>query len=643
MKKRIITLLTFLATIVAGAWSQEKIGNYWYALNKDNHTAAFTYKYNWQDEQHGYSGQVNIPPTVKFEDVTYTVTSIVGSSLRYSTRITGLSIPKTLTGIDDWTFDGFDSPVTSITVADGNPVFDSRNGCNAIIRKEDNTLVRGCQTTVIPASVTAIGPRAFAYIRNMTSFTIPSTITAIGESAFRDTGLETITIPSTVKEVGLGAFQNSQLKSFSWPSSLAKIPETCFANTQLEGELVIPNSVTFIGSHAFTKCTKLTSVSIPPSVYAVASQAFSDCNGLKAVKISDLDAWCNIDFDTSWEGNNPLLYAHHLYVNGKLLTEYTCTKGYTEQHSFAIGGMPGQAFVVKPRTFEGCTDLTKVTINLPAGSYGGAIGDNAFDGCINLKDVTLNARIPYIKWKAFGNCTALKYLQLPSSLIWIGENAFYDAGLKEIVIPEGVQYLYRSCFWKCKQLERTTLPTSLISIYYNAFEECTSLWEVTLPDQLKEIMGNTFRNCTGLRKVTLPASLEKWGQGAFEGCTGLRFVVSKQQEPLPIPLSYESFNVYHNYVFYWYDYNTSTYNSLLPNMWAYVPRGTREKYAAAQGWQDFARIIEEGENVPTAIGVLDNMAISSSDDCYDMQGRKVSNSQVKKGIYISNGRKMVIK
>jgi hypothetical protein len=96
-------------------------------------------------------------------------------------------------------------------------------------------------------------------------------------------------------------------------------------------------------------------------------------------------------------------------------------------------------------------------------------------------------------------------------------------------------------------------------------------------------------------------------------------------------------------VFYWYDYNTSTYNSLLPNMWAYVPRGTREKYAAAQGWQDFARIIEEGENVPTAIGVLDNMAISSSDDCYDMQGRKVSNSQTKKGIYIRNGRKMVIK
>lgn len=77
--------------------------------------------------------------------------------------------------------------LTSITVADGNTTYTSKSGtteCNAIIEKSSNTLIRGCNSTVIPTSVTAIGNSAFSRCNGLASITIPANVTSIGESAF---------------------------------------------------------------------------------------------------------------------------------------------------------------------------------------------------------------------------------------------------------------------------------------------------------------------------------------------------------------------------------------------------------------------------------------------------------------------------
>ena len=60
----------------------------------------------------------------------------------------------------------------------------------------------------------------------------------------------------------------------------------------------IPSSVTTIGKYAFYGCSGLNSVTIPEGVTSIGRGAFSNCDGLTAVNISNLAAWCGIEFDS---------------------------------------------------------------------------------------------------------------------------------------------------------------------------------------------------------------------------------------------------------------------------------------------------------------------------------------------------------
>ena len=71
------------------------------------------------------------------------------------------------------------SALESIIVESGNPVYDSRDNCNAIINSESNELIAGCSKTIIPNSVTRIGYCAFKGT-GLISLTIPNSITSIG-------------------------------------------------------------------------------------------------------------------------------------------------------------------------------------------------------------------------------------------------------------------------------------------------------------------------------------------------------------------------------------------------------------------------------------------------------------------------------
>ena len=93
--------------------------------------------------------------------------------------------------------------------------------------------------------------------------------------------------------------------------SVTSIGERAFYDCSGLTSVTIPNSVTSIGGRAFEDCSGLTSVTIPNSVTSIGDRAFFCCFGLTSVHISDIAAWCNIDFDSN--GSNPLSYAHHLY------------------------------------------------------------------------------------------------------------------------------------------------------------------------------------------------------------------------------------------------------------------------------------------------------------------------------------------
>ena len=154
--------------------------------------------------------------------------------------------------------------LTSIVVDEGNSVYDSRNNCNAIIKTATNTLHSGCQTTVIPNSVTSIGSYAFAECDDLTSVTIPNSVTSIGDRAFYGCdGLTSVTIPNSVTSIGDDAFYG------------------CDGLTSV----TIGNSVESIGSNAFYGCSGLTSLTIGNSVEYIGEWAFANCSEL-------LDVYC---------------------------------------------------------------------------------------------------------------------------------------------------------------------------------------------------------------------------------------------------------------------------------------------------------------------------------------------------------------
>ncbi|MCQ2243060.1 MAG: leucine-rich repeat domain-containing protein [Bacteroidaceae bacterium] len=120
------------------------------------------------------------------------VTSIGGGAFEGCSGLTSVTIPNSVTSIGNYAFSGC-SGLTSITVENGNPNYDSRDNCNAIIETSTNTLKSGCQNTIIPNSVTSIGEMAFLDCSGLTSVTIPNSVKSIGDYAFNFcTGLKEI-------------------------------------------------------------------------------------------------------------------------------------------------------------------------------------------------------------------------------------------------------------------------------------------------------------------------------------------------------------------------------------------------------------------------------------------------------------------
>ena len=348
-------------------------------------------------------------------------------------------------------------------------------------------------------SVTSIGSEAFYYCSNLTSVTLPNSVTSIGSSAFQYcSGLTSVTIPNSVTSIGVWAFYG------------------CSGLTSV----TIPNSVTSIGSSAFSGCSGLTSVTIGNSLTSIGYDAFLDCEGLKGVLITDLKAWCDIDFGSN---ANPLSYARHLLLNGEEIRDLIIPDGVTEIKDHAFSGasdfttvsIPNSVTSIGSEAFSVCSGLTSVTIPNSVTS----IGEYAFSGCSGLTSVTIPNSVTSIGSDAFRGCSGLTSVTIPNSVTSIGVSAFRDcSGLTSVTIPNSVTSIGGSAFYGCKGLLNVTLSDNITSIEDNTFRECSGLLSINIPKGVTSIGQSALYRCESLTSIELPGGLTSIGDHAFWGC-----------------------------------------------------------------------------------------------------------------------------
>lgn len=148
-------------------------------------------------------------------------------------------------------------------------------------------------------------------------------------------------------------------------------------------EFIIPEGVTIIENNTFEDCKNLTSITIPASVTKIGKDAFSGCWNLTNVYITDIAAWCNIDFEAY------SLSAEKLYLNNELVTKLVIPETVTQ---------------ISARAFRGCRSLTEVILPDSITS----IGEDAFCGCIYLRKIVISKNVTYVGSEAFYNCRNLK-------------------------------------------------------------------------------------------------------------------------------------------------------------------------------------------------------------------------------------------
>ena len=361
----------------------------------------------------------------------------------------------------------------------------------------------------------------------------------IGEKAFQGcAGLVSVVIPSFVLSINYNSFSGCESLTkvtinsdsiTSGPYSSGMSLNNIFGS-QVTNIVIGP--VTTIGDFAFYHCENLATVTIPSSVQYIGNCAFLNCGSLYRVFISDLTAWCRINFAN--ETSNPLYQAHHLYLNNSLVTHVS---------------FPNTMTSIKKYAFYGCSDLTSVEIPNSVTF----IGVNAFRDCTGLTSVFIPAGVSSINAGTFRGCTSLTLVDLPY-LIEIGDYAFYHCNsLNNLVIPNSVVSIGTHAFEFCSSLTSVTIPSSVNTIGQHAFDACPQMTSVTINsnaivsvsysynNNFRHIFGDyarsftfgsgvtsigayAFWGCNHMTSVTLPGSLTSIGYSAFEHCLGLNRV-----------------------------------------------------------------------------------------------------------------------
>jgi Flp pilus assembly protein protease CpaA len=225
-------------------------------------------------------------------------------------------------------------------------------------------------------------------------------------------GIKSIIIGNSVTTIGSSAFSNcSSLTSVTIPNSVTTIGNGTFSDCSRLTSVTIPNSVTTIGSWAFSGCNNLTSITIPNSVTTIKGAAFACCYRLTTIDVA-------VD--------NP----NYSAVDGVLFNKNQTTLIQCPAVKSGAYTIPNSVTTIGSSAFACCSSLTSVTIPNSVTT----IGSTAFVACLSLTSITIPDSVITIESSAFASCFSLTSITIPNSVMTIGDNAFaYCSSLAEII------------------------------------------------------------------------------------------------------------------------------------------------------------------------------------------------------------------
>ncbi len=294
------------------------------------------------------------------------------------------------------------------------------------------------------------------------------------------------------------------------------------------------------------------------------------------------------------------------------------------------------AVVIHSATYEGDVVIPDSVVYQGLKMCVDNIDDAAFQYCERLKSVFLPKTIHYIGQGAFKGCPLL------SSIVIDPENEWYEtrdesnavvrkkdlrlmAGCRNTKIPDSVYKIAVRALSECSNLTSVTIPSSVVAIFEEAFYKSTELEDVKILEGTMSIGPNAFCECTALRSVTLPNSIRDLGECVFYACHSLESVTSYMEAPVRISKNF------------FYEISNDAV--------LHIPAGTRDAYIAA-GWDQYFASMEEFD--PTSIAAprsndsSDNRSLSPA-SWHTLSGHRLSSPPTRKGVYIRDGRKVVVK
>ena len=315
-------------------------------------------------------------------------------------------------------------------------------------------------------------------------------------------------------------FHCFNLAKITLPIGLTHIGRLAFGQCNFK-DILLPDSLQYIGSRAFDACKNLSTFIIPISITHIGHLAFWHTNINNIVCNSP-----NFAFEKGWLIN----------LNSNEIVEFL-----SEDPNVVV---PNGFTHIGARAFFGCNNITSVT--LPSSIT--HIGDFAFSQCDNLSNVSMPVNLIHIGDGAFAFCNKLSNIDLPNSISHIGKAAFRSCeSLMKIVLPQGLErisenmfegcwYLTevvlpkkltstgKSSFYSCHWLSNITFPSGLTSIEDEAFSGCVNLPIMVFPEDLTFLGNKAFDNCRTMKKINLPSSLNQIGSSCFIG-TKIREVI----------------------------------------------------------------------------------------------------------------------